>query len=47
MDRVINATWRPGFAVIKPLINDIVSTAFTEIFNKAFNGLSILHLVSP
>ncbi|XP_075236206.1 juvenile hormone binding protein 16 [Lycorma delicatula] len=47
MDRVINATWRPGFAVIKPLINDIVSTAFTEIFNKAFNGLSILNLVSP
>ncbi|XP_039296012.1 uncharacterized protein LOC111048655 [Nilaparvata lugens] len=41
MDRIINASWRPGFAVIRPLINDIVSTAFTDIFNKAFNNLNI------
>ncbi|XP_054276553.1 uncharacterized protein LOC128995561 [Macrosteles quadrilineatus] len=39
LDRIINATWRAGFPVLRPLINDLVSTAFTEIFNTAFNEL--------
>lgn len=36
LDRVINTAWQPGFVVVRPLINDLVSTAFTGIFNKAF-----------
>ncbi|XP_052747383.1 uncharacterized protein LOC112043310 isoform X2 [Bicyclus anynana] len=36
LDRIINATWKPGFAVIRPLINDLVSTAFTDIWSKSF-----------
>ncbi|XP_044742517.1 uncharacterized protein LOC123304999 [Chrysoperla carnea] len=36
LDRIINSTWEPGFVVTRPLINDLVSTAFTEIFNRSF-----------
>ncbi|CAB3220992.1 unnamed protein product [Arctia plantaginis] len=36
LDRLINVTWKPGFAVIRPLINDLVSTAFTDIWSKSF-----------
>ncbi|XP_073984487.1 juvenile hormone binding protein 16 [Rhodnius prolixus] len=45
LDRMINASWRPGFAVIRPLINDIVSTAFTEIFNKNFKDLDVNNII--
>ncbi|GLV39158.1 uncharacterized protein CBL_06209 [Carabus blaptoides fortunei] len=38
LDRVINSAWEPGFVVIRPLINDLVSTAFTGIFNGAFTN---------
>lgn len=41
LDRVINVSWRPGFTVVRPLINDIVSTAFTDIFNTAFKDLDV------
>ncbi|KAL0803405.1 hypothetical protein ABMA28_017358 [Loxostege sticticalis] len=41
LDRVINATWKPGFAVIRPLINDLVSTAFTEIFSNSFRNFPL------
>lgn len=36
MDFLINATWQPALPFIKPLINDLVSTAFTDIFNESF-----------
>ncbi|XP_019867009.1 uncharacterized protein LOC109595999 [Aethina tumida] len=36
LDWIINTAWQPGFVVLSPLINDLVSTAFTEIFNKDF-----------
>lgn len=36
LDRIINTAWQPGFVVLKPLINDLVSTAFTEIINNNF-----------
>ncbi|XP_018564132.1 uncharacterized protein LOC108905658 [Anoplophora glabripennis] len=36
LDRIINNAWQPGFVVLSPLINDLVGTAFTEIFNKNF-----------
>ncbi|KAK6633513.1 hypothetical protein RUM44_004120 [Polyplax serrata] len=38
VDRLLNISWRPGFMVLKPLIDDIVSTAFTKIFNDAFRN---------
>ncbi|CAH1102359.1 unnamed protein product [Psylliodes chrysocephalus] len=36
LDRVINTAWQPGFVILKPVINQLVGTAFTEIFNKNF-----------
>ncbi|XP_011690779.1 PREDICTED: uncharacterized protein LOC105451797 [Wasmannia auropunctata] len=36
LDKIINTTWQPGFVVTRGLINELVSTAFTEIFNDAF-----------
>ncbi|XP_019759552.2 uncharacterized protein LOC109537331 [Dendroctonus ponderosae] len=36
LDWVINNAWQPGFVVLAPLINDLVGTAFSEIFNKDF-----------
>ncbi|XP_053601783.1 uncharacterized protein Jhbp16 isoform X2 [Plodia interpunctella] len=41
LDRMINAAWKPGFAVIRPLINDLVSTAFTDIWSKSFRNFPI------
>ncbi|KAJ8673659.1 hypothetical protein QAD02_004921 [Eretmocerus hayati] len=37
LDRIINGAWQPGFTFTKPLINELVSTAFTDIFGRAFN----------
>ncbi|CAG9768278.1 unnamed protein product [Ceutorhynchus assimilis] len=36
LDWVINTAWQPGFVLLSPLINDLVGTAFSEIFNKDF-----------
>ncbi|XP_066141541.1 uncharacterized protein [Euwallacea fornicatus] len=36
LDWVINNAWQPGFVLMAPLINDLVGTAFSEIFNKDF-----------
>ncbi|XP_045503379.1 uncharacterized protein LOC123700248 [Colias croceus] len=41
LDRIINASWKPGFAVIRPLINDLVSTAFTDIWSKSFQHFPV------
>ncbi|KAK2576596.1 hypothetical protein KPH14_005266 [Odynerus spinipes] len=38
LDRIINGAWQPGFAITRGLINELVSTAFTEIFGKAFKN---------
>ncbi|XP_049536607.1 uncharacterized protein LOC125951679 [Anopheles darlingi] len=35
-DFFINTMWQPSFPFIKPLINDLVSVAFTDIFNESF-----------
>lgn len=40
-DFLINNVWQPGFPFIKPLINDLVSTAFTDIFNESFRYFPI------
>lgn len=35
-DGVINSMWPIGLPFIKPIINEIISTAFTDIFNESF-----------
>lgn len=45
LDRIINGVWQPGFAVIRPLINELVSTAFTEIFGKAFKNFPFQEII--
>lgn len=32
-DRMINSAWPPGFMLLRPIIGDLVGTAFTKIFN--------------
>ncbi|XP_045761244.1 uncharacterized protein LOC123864670 [Maniola jurtina] len=46
LDRIINATWKPGFAVIRPLINDLVSTAFTDIWSKSFKDFPVKSFIT-
>ncbi|RVE46850.1 hypothetical protein evm_008495 [Chilo suppressalis] len=41
LDRIINFSWKPGFAVIRPLINDLVSTAFTDIWSQSFKNFPL------
>ncbi|KAL3282185.1 hypothetical protein HHI36_005379 [Cryptolaemus montrouzieri] len=38
LDWIINSAWQPGFVVLSPLINDLVSTAFTKIMNDSFRN---------
>ncbi|XP_026466690.1 uncharacterized protein LOC113370234 [Ctenocephalides felis] len=45
LDSIINSAWQPGFAVIKPLINDLVSTAFTDIFNDSFRHFPLEEVI--
>lgn len=40
-DFLINNLWQPGFPFVKPLINDLISSAFTDIFNDSFRHLDI------
>ncbi|XP_046805116.1 uncharacterized protein LOC111676167 [Lucilia cuprina] len=35
-DGVINSMWQIGLPFIKPIINDLISSAFTDIFNESF-----------
>jgi hypothetical protein len=38
LDSIINVSWRPFLPAVRPLIDDLVSTAFTDIFNKNFQN---------
>jgi hypothetical protein len=40
-DLLINATWKPFLPFMKPLIEDLVSTAFTDIFNESFRHFPV------
>lgn len=40
-DFFINNAWQPAFPFIKPIINELVSTAFTDIFNESFRYFPI------
>lgn len=46
LDRIINTSWRVGFPVVKPIINDLVSTAFTKIWTDAFKDFDF-NLILP
>lgn len=45
LDKIINGAWEPGFAVTRPLINELVSIAFTDIFGKTFQNFSFEKIV--
>lgn len=48
LDQLINsAAWRPGFLVVRPMINELVSTAFTDIYNRVFNNMNFDLIVPP
>ncbi|KAI5713925.1 hypothetical protein M8J76_007923 [Diaphorina citri] len=36
LDALINSTWRMGFPLLKPLIEDLVATAFSKIYSDIF-----------
>nr|CAH7731858.1 unnamed protein product [Callosobruchus chinensis] len=38
LDWIINTAWQPGFLVLSPLINDLVGTAFSKIFDDYFHN---------
>lgn len=38
LDKIINNTWQPSFVLTRRLINELVSTAFTEIFDNSFRN---------
>lgn len=40
-DFLINNMWQPGFPFVRPLINELVSTAFTDIFNESFRDFPV------
>ncbi|XP_037952425.1 uncharacterized protein LOC119682928 [Teleopsis dalmanni] len=45
-DGIINSMWPIGFPFIKPFINELVSTAFTDIFNESFRHFPIEKFLS-
>ncbi|XP_070162061.1 uncharacterized protein Jhbp16 [Polyergus mexicanus] len=38
LDKIINNTWQPSFVITRHLINELVSSAFTEIFDNSFRN---------
>ncbi|XP_076238610.1 juvenile hormone binding protein 16 [Calliopsis andreniformis] len=47
LDRIINGAWQPGFVMTRRLINDLVSTAFTEIFGNSFRNFPFEKIIKP
>lgn len=44
-DGVINSAWPLGLPFIKPIINELVSTAFTDIFNESFRYFPLTRFI--
>lgn len=40
-DFLLNATWKPFLPFMKPIIEDLVSEAFTDIFNESFRHFPV------
>ncbi|XP_071455303.1 circadian clock-controlled protein daywake [Hetaerina americana] len=47
VENVINASWRPFFPLFRPAINDMVSSAFTLIFSRAFANFPFEEVFQP
>ncbi|XP_020288994.1 circadian clock-controlled protein isoform X2 [Pseudomyrmex gracilis] len=47
LDRIINSAWQPGFVIMRPLINELVSNAFTEIFDTGFRNFPFEQIFKP
>ncbi|XP_014607674.1 PREDICTED: uncharacterized protein LOC106788702 [Polistes canadensis] len=47
LDKIINGAWQPGFVLTRGIINELVSTAFTEIFDKAFRNFPFEKIIKP
>lgn len=47
LDKLINGAWQPGFVVTRGLINELVSTAFTEIFDTSFRNFPFDRIFRP
>jgi len=47
LDQIINYTWQPGFVLTRGLINELVSTAFTEIFDNALRNFPFEQIFKP
>ncbi|XP_046393511.1 circadian clock-controlled protein daywake-like [Ischnura elegans] len=47
LGNVINASWRPFFPLLRPAINDMVSSAFTLIFSRAFASFPFEEVFRP
>ncbi|KAG8235710.1 hypothetical protein J437_LFUL015814 [Ladona fulva] len=47
MGNVINRTWRPFFPLFRPAIDDMVSSAFTLIFSRAFQNFPFEEVFTP
>lgn len=46
-DKIINGAWMPGFMISRGLINELVSTAFTEIFDTSFRNFPFEKIFKP
>jgi len=44
-DRLINTAWPPGFYLLRPLIGDLVGTAFTEIMDGNFRNFPFEQII--
>ncbi|KAI4499770.1 hypothetical protein M0802_005026 [Mischocyttarus mexicanus] len=47
LDKIINGAWQPGFILARGIINELVSTAFTEIFDKSFRNFPFDKIIKP
>lgn len=47
IDKIINSTWQQSFMLMRGLINELVSTAFTEIFNNDFRNFPFEQVFKP
>ncbi|EDV91155.1 circadian clock-controlled protein daywake [Drosophila grimshawi] len=45
-DGVINSMWQLGLPFVRPMINELVSTAFTDIFNESFRHFPLEKFLS-
>lgn len=47
VDKLINGTWQSGFVLTRGLINELVSTAFTDIFDASFHDFPFEKIFKP